>query len=101
MRYKYILAYLRLSNDDDDKTDESNSIKNQRLLIEHFVKNSEEFQGAEIVSFADDGFSGTNFERPEFKRMIALANRKGAVLLYHCKRLVQIWKGYHNGTELY
>lgn len=67
MRYKYILAYLRLSNDDDDKTDESNSIKNQRLLIEHFVKNSEEFQGAEIVSFADDGFSGTNFERPEFK----------------------------------
>lgn len=38
MRYKYILAYLRLSNDDDDKTEESNSIKNQRLLIEHFVK---------------------------------------------------------------
>ena len=77
MRYKYILAYLRLSNDDDDKTDESNSIKNQRLLIEHFVKNSEEFQGAEIVSFADDGFSGTNFERPEFKRMIALAKQEG------------------------
>ena len=49
MRYKYILAYLRLSNDDDDKTEESNSIKNQRLLIEHFVKNSEEFQRAEII----------------------------------------------------
>lgn len=76
MRYKYILAYLRLSNDDDDKTEESNSIKNQRLLIEYFVKNSEEFQGAEIISFADDGFSGTNFERPEFKRMIALAKQE-------------------------
>lgn len=77
MRYKYILAYLRLSNDDDDKTEESNSIKNQRVLIEHFVKNSEEFQRAEIVSFADDGFSGTNFERPDFKRMIALAKQEG------------------------
>lgn len=76
MRYKYILAYLRLSSDDVDKAEESNSIKNQRLLIEHFVKNSEEFQGAEIISFADDGFSGTNFERPEFKRMIALAKQE-------------------------
>jgi len=76
MRYKYILAYLRLSNDDDDKADESNSIKNQRLLIEHFVKNNEELQETEIIFFADDGFSGTNFERPEFKRMITLAKQE-------------------------
>lgn len=76
MQYKYILAYLRLSNDDDDKIDESNSIKNQRLLIEHFVRNCEEFQGAEMIFFADDGFSGANFERPELKRMIALAKQE-------------------------
>lgn len=76
MRYKYIFAYLRLSNDDDDKSDESNSIKNQRLLIEHFVRNCEEFQGTEIISFADDGFSGTNFERPEFKRMLAMVKQE-------------------------
>lgn len=74
MQYEYILGYLRLSND-DDKVDESNSIKNQRLMIECFVKNSEEFRGAEIIYFADDGFTGTNFERPEFKQMIELAKR--------------------------
>lgn len=77
MRYRYVLAYLRLSNDDDDKTDESNSIKNQRLLIEHFVENCEEFREAEIMFFADDGYSGTDFERPDFKRMIALAKQEG------------------------
>lgn len=61
MRYKYILGYLRLSNDDDDKVDESNSIKNQRMLIEYFVKNNEELQDTEVIFFADDGFTGTNF----------------------------------------
>lgn len=77
MQYRYILAYLRLSNDDDDKTDESNSIKNQRLLIEHFVNKTGEFQEAETVFFVDDGFSGTNFERPDFKRMMDLAKQEG------------------------
>lgn len=77
MRYKYVFAYLRLSNDDDDKTDESNSIKNQRLLIERFVENCKEFREAEIMFFADDGYSGTDSERPDFKRMIALAKQEG------------------------
>ncbi len=77
MRYKYVFAYLRLSNDDDDKTDESNSIKNQRLLIEHFVENCKEFREAEIMFFEDDGYSGTDFERPDFKKMIALAKQEG------------------------
>lgn len=53
MQYKYVLGYLRLSNDDEDKTDESNSIKNQRMLIEYFIKQNREFLGAEIIFFAD------------------------------------------------
>lgn len=76
MRYKYILGYLRLSNDDDDKVDESNSIKNQRMLIEYFVKNNEELQDTEVIFFADDGFTGTNFDRPDFKRMIETVKRE-------------------------
>ena len=75
MRYKYILGYLRLSND-DDKVDESNSIKNQRMLIEYFVKNNEELQDTEVIFFADDGFTGTNFDRPDFKRMIETVKRE-------------------------
>ena len=61
MKYKYILGYLRLSDDDEDKIDESNSIRNQRLLIEYFVRKYEEFNGAEMIFFADDGFTGTSY----------------------------------------
>lgn len=70
MQYKYVFAYLRLSNDDMDKDDVSNSIKNQKLLIEYFVRNHDELKDAEIVFFVDDGYSGTNFNRPDFQRMI-------------------------------
>ena len=70
MQYKYVFAYLRLSNDDADKDDVSNSIKNQKLLIEYFVSNHEELKDTEIIYFVDDGYSGTNFNRPDFKRMM-------------------------------
>lgn len=61
MQYKYIIGYLRLSQDDEDATDESNSIKNQRLLIQQFIQGNKEFEGAKNVFFTDDGYSGTNF----------------------------------------
>lgn len=70
MQYKYVFAYLRLSSDDIDKDDLSNSIKNQKLLIEYFVRKHEELKDLEIIFFVDDGYSGTNFNRPDFKRMM-------------------------------
>lgn len=70
MQYKHVFAYLRLSSDDIDKDDVSNSIKNQKLLIEYFVRNHDELKGAEIIFFVDDGYSGTNFNRPDFQRMM-------------------------------
>lgn len=76
MQYKYVLGYLRLSDDDEDRTDESNSIKNQRMLIEYFVNKNEEFNGAEMIFFADDGFTGTNYNRPDFNRMMELAKKE-------------------------
>lgn len=76
MKYKYILGYLRLSDDDEDKIDESNSIRNQRLLIEYFVRKNEEFNGAEMIFFADDGFTGTSYDRPDFKRMMELVKKE-------------------------
>lgn len=58
--------YLRLSRDDGDEG-ESNSILNQRELIKDYASKL----NIEIVSeYVDDGFSGSNFDRPEFKKMM-------------------------------
>ena len=54
MQYDFIFAYLRLSRDDKEKMEESNSIKNQRLLIQHFVEKQPEFAGAKVFFFVDD-----------------------------------------------
>lgn len=51
MQYKYIIGYLRLSQDDEDATDESNSIKNQRLLIQQFIQGNKEFEGAKMYFY--------------------------------------------------
>ncbi len=59
--------YIRLSKEDNDKKLESESIKNQRsLLVQYALDNN-----LKIYDFyIDDGYSGTNFNRPEFKRLI-------------------------------
>lgn len=89
MRYDLIFAYLRLSRDDEEKAEESNSIKNQKLLIEHFIKEEPEFEGAKILFFSDDGYSGTNFNRPEFKRMMSqiTKNKRICIIVKDLSRL--------------
>ena len=60
-------AYLRLSSDDGDKL-ESNSISNQKELIRQFAKRE---IGINIMEYyIDDGYSGTDFNRPDFQRMV-------------------------------
>ncbi len=59
--------YCRLSRDDKNTNLESMSIANQRHMLTDYVK-EKGWNLREI--YIDDGFSGTNFERPEFKRMI-------------------------------
>ena len=59
-------AYMRLSQD-DERQGESQSIETQRIIITQFAK----AQGFQIVGeYIDDGWSGTNFDRPNFQRMI-------------------------------
>lgn len=60
--------YARLSREDGDKL-ESDSIVNQQRIIEDFCRARPEFEIA--GRYADDGWTGTNFERPQFKRMLA------------------------------
>ncbi|MCF0127758.1 MAG: recombinase family protein, partial [Pseudobutyrivibrio sp.] len=68
-----IALYIRLSQEDEDLDEEkkeSNSITNQRSLLRQYIKEHPEFAGKDIAEYADDGFTGTNFARPEFNRMI-------------------------------
>lgn len=66
-----VAIYLRLSRDDEDidgnKT-ESNSISSQRDMIRSYIRKQENMEIYDI--YVDDGFSGANFDRPEFKRMM-------------------------------
>ncbi len=62
-----VAKYMRLSRDDGDDR-ESESIENQRDLIDNYIQEHEEL---EIVKeYADDGFTGTNFNRPGFQEML-------------------------------
>jgi site-specific DNA recombinase len=57
--------YCRLSRD-DEQSNESMSIENQRILLLRYAKE----HGFEVVEvYTDDGWSGTNFDRPDFQRM--------------------------------
>ncbi|RDU22296.1 resolvase [Anaerosacchariphilus polymeriproducens] len=58
---------MRISREDGDK-DESDSITNQRKLLRNYIKDKENF--VLYDEYLDDGYSGTNFERPDFKRML-------------------------------
>lgn len=67
-----VALYLRLSRDDTDidgrnKT-ESNSISSQRDLLRAYVQSHDDLQIFDI--YIDDGYSGTDFNRPEFERML-------------------------------
>ncbi len=58
--------YLRLSRD-DEKEGESLSIENQRTILQKYVQ---EKGGTVVDEYVDDGWSGTNFERPAVKRLL-------------------------------
>ena len=65
-QYK-VAGYVRLSREDKIK-DESNSITNQKAIINSYIKNNNEFK---LIDFyIDDGYFGTTFDRPGFKEMI-------------------------------
>jgi DNA invertase Pin-like site-specific DNA recombinase len=75
--YKYLAYYLRLSQDDNN-IGESNSIVSQREIIKEFIYSSDEFIEAQTLEFIDDGYSGTNFNRPGIKSLLE-AVKKGEI----------------------
>ncbi len=67
--------YLRLSNEDTnkEKNEESNSISAQRVLLTKHVEELMQGQSYSITEFCDDGFSGTDFNRPGVQALIEAA----------------------------
>mgnify|MGYP000321797192 CR=1 FL=1 len=65
-KYK-VAKYIRLSDEDRDKA-ESESVENQRDLINNFIAKNIELE--EVGEYVDDGYTGGNFDRPKFKQMI-------------------------------
>lgn len=59
--------YIRLSREDGDK-DESDSVSNQRMLLREYSAKLPDVEVADY--FIDDGWTGTNFERPGFIRLM-------------------------------
>lgn len=76
--------YERLSRDDEIQG-ESNSITNQKDYLEQFAKQN---GFTNLQHFSDDGFSGTNFNRPSFKQLLAEieAGRVGTVIVKDMSR---------------
>lgn len=92
--------YLRLSKADGDK-DESNSIENQRNILKRHISRMEDFGGSKVVDnvdvrhleYIDDGYSGKDFNRPGFQRMLTDC-RKGKVSAILVKDLSRLGRDY-------
>lgn len=69
-----IAIYLRLSIEDDvsegKSYKESNSISSQRKMLMEYISNDGELKGQEVAEFCDDGFSGTNMDRPGVQELL-------------------------------
>ncbi len=90
MSYK-VAAYLRLSKEEFSNEKESNSITNQKLIIDNYLKEHKEY--VLIDYYIDDGYSGTNFNRPEFQRMLEdIKNKKIDVIVI--KDLSRLGRNY-------
>ena len=88
--------YIRLSREDDDKVSESQSIINQKSLLTQYVKEND----LRLVDiYIDDGYSGTNFDRPEFKRMIDDI-LKGKINMVITKDMSRLGRDYIGTGEL-
>lgn len=86
---KITAIYCRLSRD-DELTGDSNSIVNQKAILKKYA-NEQGFQN--IQFFVDDGYSGANFNRPDWKRMIELVeNDKVGIIL--AKDMSRIGRNY-------
>ena len=75
-----VAMYIRLSRE-DLRLGESLSVENQRILLTNYA---EEQGWRNVTEYVDDGYSGVNFDRPSFKRMMNDVH-EGKINLIICK----------------
>lgn len=92
--------YMRLSREDGDK-EESSSVTNQREMLKRYVSEQENF--FIVKEYVDDGYTGTNFDRPDFKQMIEdiEAGIIDTVITKDLSRLGRERLGVGHYTEIY
>lgn len=82
---KITALYCRLSRDDESQGD-SNSIKNQKTILQKYADDN---GFANTKFFVDDGYSGTNFDRPDWQRLLSQVEEGniGTVIVKDMSRL--------------
>ncbi|MBR1476938.1 MAG: recombinase family protein, partial [Lachnospiraceae bacterium] len=85
--------YARLSKDDGDKA-ESNSIVSQKAMCEEYISRHADLEL--VDTFVDDGYSGVDFHRPDFKRLEE-ALREKRIDAIVCKDLSRFSRNYIEG----
>lgn len=88
-----IALYMRLSVEEVTENPESESILNQRQLLFSFVSGTEDLKGYPTEEFVDDGFSGTNTQRPAFQRMMEEV-KQGVIKTIIVKDLSRFMRDY-------
>ena len=88
-----VAIYIRLSKEDTDRGyNESESITNQRILLTQYVeKLGDEYELQDI--YIDQGYTGTNFNRPAFQQMINNINL-GKINMVITKDLSRLGRDY-------
>lgn len=97
MKTTILAVYLRLSKPDTDiqlnEKRESNSISNQRLLIKDFLSFHPELSDMPYQEYVDDGYSGTNTNRPAFQKLLSHA-RAGRISVIIVKDMSRFSREY-------
>lgn len=92
-----IAIYLRLSSEDGDlgtaSKETSNSISNQRKLIADYISSNSDLEKMKIEEYIDDGYSGTNFNRPSFQRLLKDA-KSGSIDVIITKDFSRLGRDY-------
>lgn len=87
-----VALYLRLSKE-DELEEESNSITNQRFLLQKYIRDHTDLQNYTIEEYVDDGYSGKNFNRPGIQRLFQDI-RKGKIYTIIVKDLSRFGRNY-------
>ncbi|MEY8484606.1 recombinase family protein [Lachnospiraceae bacterium 48-21] len=96
MSERYLAKYIRISEDDEDvgeEKKESNSIVNQRKLLDSYIGSHRELSKYPVKEFVDEGISGVNFHRPGVQRML-MEVRQGKIFCIVVKDLSRFGRNY-------